>query len=116
VDLKRGGQLQDQNRTEGRRYPRVPLEVGVDIYSQQVGIVPGRTLDISESGISALVSIELPIGEVVSLEIDLPLGRLSVGAVVRNKNIFRHGFEFVEPDIGRELIKKVRDQIMGGEV
>jgi hypothetical protein len=80
--------------------------------------VPGRTLDISESGISALVSIELPIGEVVRLEIKLPLGRpVSVGAVVRNRNIFRHGFEFVQldqPNIGRELIKelikRVRDQ------
>jgi hypothetical protein len=29
---------------------------------------------------------------------------------VRNRNIFRHGFEFVQSDIGRELIKKVHDQ------
>jgi len=102
--------LQTQTRIEARRYPRVPLEVGVDIYSQQGAIVPGRTLDISESGISVLVPIELPIGEVVTLEIELPLGPVSVRAVVRNRNIFRHGFEFVQSDIGRELIKKVHDQ------
>ena len=29
-----------------------------------------------------------------------------VGAVVRNRNVFRYGFEFDQPDAGRELIKK----------
>lgn len=108
--------MQTPTRTEARRYPRVPLEVGVDIYSQQGAIVPGRTIDISESGTSALVPIELPIGEVVRLEIKLPSGPVEVVAVVRNRNAFRHGFEFVQSDIGRELIKEVRDQIMAGEV
>ena len=54
------------------------------------------------SRICALVPIELPIGEVVRLEIKLPLGPVNVVAGVQNRNISRHGFEFVQPDIGRE--------------
>ena len=64
------------------------------VHSKMVGPVPGRTLEISESGISAILAVELSIGEAVELEVSLPLERVNVKAVVKNKNIFRHGFEF----------------------
>jgi hypothetical protein len=99
--------LHDGTKAEARRSPRIRLEVDVNIYSQKGGLVPGRTLDVSESGISAVVPVELPIGEAVRLEISFPLEPVTVRAVVRNRNIFRYGFEFEHTDTGRELLKKV---------
>lgn len=99
--------MQVGTRKEGRRSPRIRMEVDVVVVSQKSGLVPGHTLDISESGISAVLPIDLPIGEVVRLEIRLPLEPVTVRAIVRNRNIFRYGFEFEQPDTGRELLKKV---------
>ena len=93
-------------KTEARGAPRIRLEVDVDIYSTKNGLIPGRTLDISESGLSALLPAELPIGEVVRLEIRSRIQPVMVGAVVRNRSAFRYGFEFEQPGTGRELIKK----------
>lgn len=99
--------MQPAPKTESRRSPRIQLEVDVNIYSRKAGLVPGRTLDISESGISAMIPVELPIGDTVRLEIGLPLEPVTVGAVVRSRNVFRYGFEFDQPDSGRELMRKV---------
>ena len=82
------------SQIEYRRHPRTPLEVDIVVHSKMAGPVPGRTLEISESGISAILAVELSIGEAVELEIHLPLDQMNVEGVVRNKNIFRHGFEF----------------------
>ena len=82
------------------------MEIDVTIYSQKAGLVPGRTLDISESGIAAVLPVELPIGEVLKLEIRSRLEPVTVGVVVRNRNVFRYGFQFEQPGAGRELIKK----------
>ena len=59
--------------------------------------MPGRTLDISESGMSAILPVELRMGETVELRIKLPITVATVRAVVRNRNVFRHGFEFLKP-------------------
>lgn len=83
-------------KTEKRRYPRTAFEVDIVVHSRTAGPVPGRTLEISESGISAILAVELSVGETVDLEISLPLDRTNVKAVVRNRNIFRHGFEFAQ--------------------
>jgi PilZ domain len=98
--------LQTGTKAETRGSPRIPMEMDVIIFSQRDGLVPGRTLDISESGISAVLPVELPIGEAVKLEIRFPLEAVTVLAVVRNRNVFRYGFEFEEPQAGRELIRK----------
>jgi hypothetical protein len=98
--------LQPGTKVEARRAPRVRLEVNLNIYSRKAGLIPGRSLDISESGISAILLVELPIREVVKLEIRSRLEPVMVGAVVRNRNAFRYGFQFEQPGTGRELIKK----------
>jgi hypothetical protein len=98
--------LQTGTKVEARRAPRVRLEVEVNIHHSNAGLVPGRTVDVSESGISALLPVELAIGEVVKLEIASRLKPVMVGAVVRNRNASRYGFEFEQPGTGRELIKK----------
>ena len=93
-------------KAENRRSPRIRLEIDVNIYSQKVGLVPGRTLDVSESGISAVLPAELSIGEAVKMEIRSRSEPVTVGVAVRNRNVFRYGFEFDQPGAGRELIKK----------
>jgi hypothetical protein len=82
---------------ENRRHPRSKLELDVTVRSQRAGLVPGRTWDISEFGLSAILPVELLVGEAVELDIKLPLAPASVRAVVRNRSVFRHGFEFEQP-------------------
>jgi hypothetical protein len=84
------------NKGKMRRHERLALETEVTIYSES-GMIPGRTLDISESGMSAILPVELQIGETVELRIKLPITVATASAVVRNRNVFRHGFEFLQP-------------------
>jgi len=62
-------------------------------------------VDISESGISALLKIEVPLGELVQLEFVLPFGQVRTYAMVRQQNAFRYGFQFVESKITKEIIR-----------
>jgi hypothetical protein len=58
-----------------RRHPRFRLEVGIRVYPRGAAVVRGDTVDISESGTSAMLREEVPaVGEVVRLEFTLPLG------------------------------------------
>jgi hypothetical protein len=50
------------------------LEVNIRVYPRDSPVVRGQTVDISESGISALLRVEVPVGEVVRLEFTLPGG------------------------------------------
>jgi hypothetical protein len=81
---------------DARRHPRYKLAVNITVYSRTCGVLRGRTVDISESGISAILKIEAPIGELVELEFTLPLGPVMTYAAVRQKNAFRYGFQFLE--------------------
>jgi PilZ domain len=83
---------------EMRRHPRFPLQAEIHVHSRSAGRLQGHTLDISETGVSALLTLDLPVGEVVELEFKLPSGAVSICALVRNKIAFRYGFQFVEPD------------------
>ena len=65
--------------------------------------MPGRISDISASGFAAVLPLELPLGELVRAEIHLPFGTKVVEAVVRNRNSFRHGFEFLGSDLSEEI-------------
>jgi hypothetical protein len=71
-----------------------------------MGSVLGRTLEVSERGLSASLPVELPIRELVELNITLRIGHLNVDATVRDRNAFRHGFQFVEPNPALHLIRE----------
>jgi hypothetical protein len=81
---------------DARRHPRFKLGVDITIHSRTSGVLKGHTVDISESGISALMRIEVPLGEVVELEFTLPFGPVTTHAVVRQRSAFRYGFQFLE--------------------
>jgi hypothetical protein len=82
--------------TDARAKPRFKVEVEIKIYTRTCGHFTGKTVDISESGIAALLKIEIPTGEIVQLEFTLPFGRVTVQATVRQRTAFRYGFQFVE--------------------
>jgi hypothetical protein len=89
-----------------RRHPRYRLRTGILIYPRHSAVVKGETVDISESGISAMLRVEVPIGELVRLEFRVPVGEIEVHAMVRQHNAFRYGFQFVEDSSAGELIRR----------
>jgi hypothetical protein len=89
---------------DARRHPRYKLEVDIRIYPRDCPVVRGHTVDISESGISAMLRVEVPVGEVLRLEFALPLGDVEVLALVRHQSAFRYGFQFVEAGSAKALI------------
>jgi hypothetical protein len=98
---------------ETRRHRRFNLEVEIKIDSKTSGVLTGRTVDISESGISAMLKIEVPVGEMVELQFSLPNGQVTVYALVRHRNAFRYGFQFVETPASREIILAACESLAG---
>jgi hypothetical protein len=90
---------------DARRQPRFKIEVAIKVNSRTRGILRGRTVDLSESGISALLTLEVPVSELVELEFTLPYGAVTIYAMVRQRNAFRYGFQFVDSDLVREVIQ-----------
>jgi hypothetical protein len=90
---------------DARRHPRFKLEVDIRIHSRTSGVLTGRTVDISESGIAAMLRIEVPLGEVVKLDFALPLGEVAIYAIGRQRNAFRYGFQFTESNSALEIIR-----------
>jgi PilZ domain len=74
-------------------------------------MLKGHTVDISESGISALLPIEVPVGEVVELTFTLLLGPVTIYAMVRQRNAFRYGFQFMESNFVEEVIRPTCRQL-----
>jgi len=109
-------QKQSTTRLEGnipdkRRQPRFRLEMAITINSRTCGRLKGHTIDISESGISAILKIEVPAGELVELEFTLPSGSVIVYATVRQRNAFRYGFQFVKSTKSQEIIQAACRQL-----
>jgi hypothetical protein len=91
---------------DARRYPRYGLKVEICVYPRHAPVVRGETVDISASGISAMLRVEVPVGELVRLEFSVPAGDVEVHAMVRQRNAFRYGFQFVEDNSAEELIRR----------
>jgi hypothetical protein len=91
---------------DARRRPRFGIEIDITINSRTSGTLKGHTVDISESGIAAMLPIEAPLGEIVELRFALPCGIVRIHATVRQRNAFRYGFEFVDQEIVHEFIRR----------
>jgi hypothetical protein len=89
---------------DSRRHPRYPLETEIRVYARNSQVVHGHTVDISESGISAILRVEAPIGEVVRLEFSLQSGEIDTFAVVRHRRAFRYGFQFINAGSAEKII------------
>ena len=83
-----------------RRIPRYSVAIPVDITVLRAGApasIPGRSLDLGEGGVAAVLAAELQLGEWVAVEFKLPnsVQSLQTKAVVRHHNQLRCGFEFL---------------------
>ena len=98
-----------------RRFDRFLLSQRLEIarqVSNYVQTIPGLMMEISEGGFSTMLTDGLQIGEVVDATFHLPgTGRITVNAVVRNKDLFRYGFEFVEPSV--KLVQQIKQGCEG---
>jgi hypothetical protein len=96
---------------EARRHPRYKLEIDVRVYPRNASVVRGHSVDISESGLSAMLRVEVPVGEIVRLEFALPTGNVEIQALVRQRNAFRYGFQFVETSSTHDAIGRACRQL-----
>ena len=95
---------------EKRIFPRYELDTRIKVTGtreEKAVEWRGRTIDISEGGVAAVLSAELKQDEVVALEFTLPRRAepIRTRAVVRHRQSFRYGLEFLG------LSKDQRDQI-----
>src|SRR4029077_7911675 len=84
----------------GRRFPRYPLDVCITVHVFREGKTVsswGRSSELGEDGIGGTLTGELQDGEVVSMELSLPLASkpMKVRALVRHRVGLHHGFEFI---------------------
>ncbi len=83
-----------------RRFPRYTLDVRVSIQAFRAGesiSFWGRSSELGEDGIGVTLTGELEPGEVVSMELLLPMAPFPIKfrALVRYRDGLRHGFEFL---------------------
>ncbi len=96
-----------------RRYPRFAIDARMQVRMFQSGEFQncwGRSTELGEDGIGATLTGELQAGEIVSLEIRLPLSPypLKVRAIVRYRDGLRYGFEFLTlTGTQREMLRRV---------
>jgi hypothetical protein len=100
-----------RSMVDGRVHPRFKIEIDISVDSRTCGMLKGCTVDISESGISAMFTLEVPLGEVVELAFTLPFGRVKIYALVRQRNAFRYGFQFMESNFTEEVIRPTCRQL-----
>ncbi|HTS36103.1 MAG TPA: PilZ domain-containing protein [Candidatus Solibacter sp.] len=81
-----------------QRHPRALFSVPIAIRHLMAGGVQttrGVSLDISESGLGALVQGVLHVGDTVTINMNLPEHTLNAVAIVRHSSTVRSGFEFL---------------------
>jgi len=100
-----------------RRFPRFVLDVRLQVKMFQAGEFRscwGRSTEMGQDGIGATLTGSLENGEIVTLEIPLPLAPypIKVRAIVRYRQGLRYGFEFLTLNDGqRDTIKRVCDYL-----
>jgi TonB family protein len=83
-----------------RRVPRFPMQAVLDVTVLRSGIpdtIPGRTVNLCERGIAAMLAQELVPGEAVALAVQLSSATapMRTRAIVRYQDQLRSGLEFV---------------------
>lgn len=104
-----------------RRFPRYSADVRLTVQvfrSGESASMWGRSNELGEDGVGATMTGELEPGEVVSLELALPLAAypLRLRALVRFRVGLRHGFEFLALSREqRETIHRVCELLAAGQ-
>jgi len=96
-----------------RRFPRYPVDIhlAVHVFRPEESVsVWGRSHELGQDGIGGTLTGALEPGEVVSMELALPMaaGPMKIRALVRYRDGLRHGFEFLALTAGqRQEIQRV---------
>lgn len=96
-----------------RRFPRYQIDVKLSVHVFRSGesiSLWGRSNELGEDGIGATLTGTLEAGEVVAMELTLPMATYPIKfrALVRYHEGLRHGFEFLALTAGqREEIRRV---------
>jgi hypothetical protein len=96
-----------------RRFPRFAIDVRLQVKMFQAGEFRtcwGRSTEMGQDGIGATLTGSLEPGEIVTLDIPLPLTPypIKVRAIVRYRQGLRYGFEFLTLNEGqRDTIVRV---------
>ncbi|HUA16047.1 MAG TPA: PilZ domain-containing protein [Verrucomicrobiae bacterium] len=99
--------------TYTRRFPRFAIDVRLQVRMFQDGEFRtcwGRSTELGQDGIGATLTGSLETGEIVTLEIPLPLTPypMKVRAIVRYRQGLRYGFEFLTMNESqRDTIRRV---------
>ncbi len=100
-----------------RRFPRFPIDVRLQVKMFQDGEFRtcwGRSTEMGQDGIGATLTGTLENGEIVTLEVPLPLTPypIKVRAIVRYCQGLRYGFEFLTLNTAqRDTIRRVCDYL-----
>lgn len=112
-DAASSGKGSATNYATMRRFPRFGLDVRLQVKMFQNGehcTCWGRSKEIGQDGIGATLTGSLETGEIVTLEIPLPLAPypIKVRAIVRYRQGLRYGFEFLTlREAQRETLRRV---------
>jgi hypothetical protein len=90
-----------------REYLRYLIDLRLVVRTSQK--LYGRTKDLGDGGLGATVAGDIPIGELVELEFQLPDTEdpMTLYAEVRYRQGFQYGFKFVNPsDRQVEIIRR----------
>ncbi|HEV8048174.1 MAG TPA: PilZ domain-containing protein [Terriglobales bacterium] len=118
----REGFISDSRPTKpgARRFPRYPVDMRMAVEIFRAGETIsywGRSNELGEDGVGGTLTGELAVGEVVSMELSLPLAAypLKVRALVRYRIGLRHGFEFLAmSDAQRDVLRRVCEMLATG--
>lgn len=100
-----------------RRFPRFVIDVRLQVRMFQGGEFRtcwGRSTEMGQDGIGATLTGSLEPGEIVTLDIPMPLTPypIKVRAIVRYRQGLRYGFEFLTlNDQQRDTIRRVCDYL-----
>jgi hypothetical protein len=107
----------EPRQSYARRYPRFAIDLRLQVRMFQAGEFRscwGRSTELGQDGIGGTLTGELEAGEIVSLDIPLPLGPypLKVRSIVRYRQGLRYGFEFLAlSDAQRDRIRRVCEML-----
>ena len=95
-----GGQARGREQASRRRWLRYRVQALLDVTVVRSGVpdvLPGRSVNLGEGGVSAVLAGELLPGEAVGVEIRLPQAAdpLRTRALVRHQDKLRSGLQFV---------------------
>src|SRR5689334_19966414 len=101
-----GAQIPAWSGPSRRRVPRFRVQAPLDVIvtrSGQADLVPGRSENVCERGVGAVLAGELVPGEVVEVEVALDPGAelLRTQAKVRYHDRLRAGLEFVDLSVAQ---------------